>query len=313
MSQDGRKNRRSVEFRSQGTRCGSWLYWPEDTDISDDPPIVVMAHGFGATQEMGLPRVANRFTERGLAVLTFDFRSFGESDGTPRNVVDPFRHVEDWRAAISYARSIEGIDGDRIGVWGFSFSGGHALIAAEKEDVDAYVGQTPFLDGLRSLVSLVRKQGLGYARETTVVGVKDFVGKFIGKKPNYVPIVGEPGELAALTMPGIKADYESMVSSDSDGGFDDDWNRCAARVFLQFGRYRPVTSAGDLDCPALIIEGTEDRVVPEVAVRTVMDGLDDVTRVRYHTNHFGTLTGPLSEKITEREGDFLEQQLIERK
>lgn len=49
-----------------------------------------MAHGFGLLRQFKLPAVAERFAERGLAVLVFDYRSLGESDGEPRNVVLPF-------------------------------------------------------------------------------------------------------------------------------------------------------------------------------------------------------------------------------
>jgi pimeloyl-ACP methyl ester carboxylesterase len=309
MAHDDSFRRDSVEFESRGTRCSGWLYRPDESVTeSEPPPVVVMAHGFGATRQMGLPAYAERFAERGLAVLLFDYRTFGESSGAPRNVVDPFDHIEDYRAAISRARSLDGVDSDRIGVWGFSFAGGHALAAAARENVVAYVGQSPVADGLRTLVDLVSQKGLGYARATTTVGLKDLVRKYTDRDPLYLPIVGEPGELAALNTPGAKDGFTSMVP---DGMDEAEWNRCAARVFLQIGRYRPITEIGDVDCPALLVQGTDDRLASESAINSIVNGLDDVTRVRYETTHFGPFTGETFETVAEREGAFLEQHLLD--
>lgn len=42
-------------------------------------------------QDMGLAKYAESFTERGLACLVFDYRTFGGSDGMPRHYVEPWR------------------------------------------------------------------------------------------------------------------------------------------------------------------------------------------------------------------------------
>ncbi len=53
---------------------------------------------------MGLHPFAEVFAQRGLAVLIFDYRNFGGSDGEPRNWVSTKRHLEDWEAALDYVR-----------------------------------------------------------------------------------------------------------------------------------------------------------------------------------------------------------------
>jgi fermentation-respiration switch protein FrsA (DUF1100 family) len=55
------------------------------------PPIVLMAGGLGAQIDFGLEAYAEAFAESGLAVLLFDYRNFGSSEGTPRNWVRPCR------------------------------------------------------------------------------------------------------------------------------------------------------------------------------------------------------------------------------
>ena len=82
-----------------------------------------MAHGFSGVRDQRLDAYAERFAAAGLACLVFDYRHFGDSGGQPRQLLDIGRQLDDWRAAIAFARSLEEVDGDRIGLWGTSFSG----------------------------------------------------------------------------------------------------------------------------------------------------------------------------------------------
>ncbi|MDY7081885.1 MAG: alpha/beta hydrolase, partial [Halobacteria archaeon] len=82
--------REDSDFTSGGTRCAGWLYYP---DADDNPPVVIMAHGFGGERQYRLPAFAERFTEHGLAVFIFDYRYFGASHGEPRRVISPSLQV----------------------------------------------------------------------------------------------------------------------------------------------------------------------------------------------------------------------------
>lgn len=121
---EGVFTREDLDFESGGVRCSAWLYRPAGIAR---PPVVVMAHGFGAERSFGLPAFAERFASRGLAVFVFDYRGFGASEGEPRYLINPWRHIRDWRAALSHVRSLPGLDADRLGIWGSSYSGGHVI------------------------------------------------------------------------------------------------------------------------------------------------------------------------------------------
>ena len=73
-------------FISEGKKCGAWLYLPAGVS---KPPVVVMAHGFGGQRWMRLPAYAERFAQRGMAVFVFDYRGFNDSEGEPRNYINP--------------------------------------------------------------------------------------------------------------------------------------------------------------------------------------------------------------------------------
>ena len=72
--------------------------------LQQRPPIVVAAHGIAGQKDMGLEPFAETFACKGLAVLLFDYRNFGGSEGEPRNWVSPKRHLQDWDAALDYVR-----------------------------------------------------------------------------------------------------------------------------------------------------------------------------------------------------------------
>ena len=108
-----------VRFDSAGERCAAWHLAGEGDAFARDGrrPCVVMAHGFGGTRDSGLLPFAQAFACAGLDALVFDYRTFGASTGEPRQLIDWRRHRDDYRAAIAFARSLEGVDPDRIVLW----------------------------------------------------------------------------------------------------------------------------------------------------------------------------------------------------
>lgn len=298
-----------TEFASQGTRCAASLYRPDESLTTGDPPVVVMGNGFGLPRRTGLPAVSERLTEHGLAAMTFDYRSLGENDGESRNVVLPFRQLDDWRAAVAHARTIDGIDGGRIGVWGFSMGSGGAFVTAAREDVDAYVGRNPMLDGARAIRYITRQMGPAYGLRTTAAGIRDLARKWTGREPYYIPIWGDyPDDLPALPTPGSKEGHEAVVGPEAR---DPLVNRCAARTFLTFGLYRPVSRAGRVDCPALIVEGARDQIIPRSSLKAAAARLSDVKWVTYDFDHFGAFFGDRFGEVVEEETAFLERHLVE--
>ena len=118
--------RRDIAFDADGVTLRGWFYSAEGS--SGPGPAVVMAHGFSAVKEMYLDSFAEVFAAAGLNVLVFDNRCFGASDGEPRQEIDPWAQVRDYRNAITYLNTMPEVDPGRIGIWGSSYSGGHVLV-----------------------------------------------------------------------------------------------------------------------------------------------------------------------------------------
>ncbi len=137
--------RRDVEFEGHGaTVLRGWLYLPPGATAPGVPGIV-MAHGFSAPKEMALDHYAEVFCDAGLAVLVYDHRNLGASDGEPRQEINPWAQARDYRYAITWLGDRPEVDADRIGIWGSSFSGGEVIVVgACDERVKAVVANVPF-------------------------------------------------------------------------------------------------------------------------------------------------------------------------
>ncbi|MDA9503851.1 hypothetical protein XI09_03325 [Bradyrhizobium sp. CCBAU 11386] len=138
---------RDVSFRTRDrVELRGWLFTPAVS--KSRLPCVVMTHGLTVQIEHGLAKFAECLAERGFAVLTYDHRGWGRSDGEPRHESDPFRQMHDTRDAITYATMLPEIDSERVGLWGTSYSGGTALIAAAVDRrVRCVVAVGPLISG----------------------------------------------------------------------------------------------------------------------------------------------------------------------
>jgi uncharacterized protein len=178
--------RRDIEFDAEGVTLRGWFYPAEGA--SGTAPTIVMAHGFSAVKEMYLDAYAEVFAAAGLNALVFDNRNFGASDGEPRQEIDPWAQVRDYRHAITYAGTLSESD-DRIGVWGSSYSGGHVLVvAAIDRRVKAVACQVPMVSGHDNFRALVRAD--------LIAGFQDMfnadrTARFRGDPPAMVPVVAE--------------------------------------------------------------------------------------------------------------------------
>jgi fermentation-respiration switch protein FrsA (DUF1100 family) len=93
--------RQNITFISQDLNCDGGLYVPDSLVQGQKAPTIIMAHGFSAVKEMGLPDFAEQFAAAGFVSLAFDYRCFGDSEGEPRSQLFPLHQVEDLRDAIT--------------------------------------------------------------------------------------------------------------------------------------------------------------------------------------------------------------------
>lgn len=132
-----------LEFPSQGATMRGRFYLPENTGKT--LPIVIMAHGFTATiNGMIADKYAAEFCKTGFAVLLYDHRNFGISDGLPRQEINKWLQARGYVDAINYVCTLPLVDKNKIALWGDSMSGAEVLLVGAVENrVKAIVVQVP--------------------------------------------------------------------------------------------------------------------------------------------------------------------------
>jgi fermentation-respiration switch protein FrsA (DUF1100 family) len=292
-------DRRDVTFHSGDDTCAAWLYRPG----GEGPhPIVVLAHGFGGVRDARLWAYAERFAAAGMAALVFDYRHFGASGGSPRQLLDISRQLDDWRAAIEFARGLDGVDPDRVALWGSSFSGGHvAVLAAEDQRVAAAISQGPFLDGVWTL----RAAGPANNWRLTVAGLRDEFARLRGRPPYMLPIVGPPGTLAAMNSPDAEPGYRALFPPEVEFR-----NEVAARIGLRIASYRPIRQAARITCPWLVCVVDGDVVTPPQPALKAAGLAPRGEARRYPGGHFDIYVGELFERVVADQLEFLERHLL---
>jgi uncharacterized protein len=121
-----------VTFTSAGLRLAGHLYRPQAAS-NDRTPALVMAGPFSSVKEQTVPHYAERLADAGYTVLTFDPRSFGESEGTPQWHHDPAWIIEDLVAAVDCLRDRRDVEAERIGAVGVCMGGGYVISAAARD------------------------------------------------------------------------------------------------------------------------------------------------------------------------------------
>jgi uncharacterized protein len=298
--------REDVGFPSEGELCSAWHLTGEGDAFENDAgrPCVVMAHGIGGTKDSSLLPFAEAFAEAGLDTLLFDYRCFGESSGEPRQLGDPARHRDDYRAAVDFARQLQGVDPLRIVLWGTSWSGGHVVyVAAEDRGIAAVVSQTPDLDGRRTLREIARYGGWGQVTRLTREGLKDRIGALRGEPPHLIPIVAPPSQVGVMASEDAEPGYKAIAGPT--------WrNEITARTVLDEGSNRATSVIDRISCPLLIQIADRDTVAPPPPTRAAAWKAKGRVEVReYPCLHFDVYVGEWRERSIDDQLHFLRRHL----
>jgi dienelactone hydrolase len=279
-----------MTFASGDAHCAAWLYRPPSATAP--ATCVVMGHGFSLTRHDGLEPYAERLAEAGAAVLVFDHRYLGDSGGEPRQRVRTREQREDWRNAVAFARSLDGVDPARIVLWGFSFAGSHAVETALADTrIAATIALCPMVDGLaRTLTTPPSLSAWLVPR-----ALADQLGRH-----ELVPVTGQPGTHAVMTLPGEADGFAAAVSERSP------WrNEVSPAMLLTIATVRPFRRAGRLRAPLWAGLGERDVTVSASAVESLAARAPRGELHRYPYDHFGAFTGDGPARVAADQVDFL--------
>ena len=286
-----------MTFRSEGVDCAARVYRP-DVAPGEATPCVVMANGFSLTRDDGLPAFAERFAGVGITALTFDFRHLGGSGGEPRQVIDTNRQRADFRAAVSFARGLEGIDADAVAVWGFSSGGGLAIYtAADDHRIAAVIALCPATD----TIALLRSMPMRTLHAVNVAILRNM----LGRQRVHIPVAGPLGSIAWFSQP------EALPGFDAIRGDHSLWrNEYLPLSFAGATSFRAVRVARRVLCPLFVSIGEEDHVVQRKAAERTAERAPRGELGTYPIDHFGGFLGEGFERVVADQMEFLSRHLL---
>jgi len=299
--------RHDIVFPGFGGTClRGWLYLPERPA---PVPGVVMAHGFSAVKEMDLDCFADVFCGAGLAVLVYDHRNFGASDGVPRQEINPWAQARDYRYALGWLGQRPEVDAARLGIWGSSFSGGEVLVVGACDDrVKAVVANVP-MAGLPGVeygdtaarfaavrAMLLDESGRGLADgEGVVMGPVCVVPEEGVELPAFLP---QPESVAYFLQRGRQraATWQNRVT--------------LRNAFGTEPAYDPGVCVGHLGKPLLMVVATEDRLAETAVALAAFERAQEPKRLELIVgHHFLPYTGDAFVQASAAARDFLLEHL----
>ncbi|EPF79730.1 alpha/beta hydrolase [Acinetobacter rudis] len=265
------------------------------------PAIIVMAHGFAALRQFKLVAFAQRFAQAGYAVILFDYRYWGGSTGTPRELVSLDEQQNDWKTVIQYLHAQKTLNTRKIVLWGTSLSGGYVLsLASELQRIHAVIAQIPYVDGTET----VKNYPIQYLPRALKLSSQDYMGAKVGLTAKTLPVVSAQS-LCIMPNKDCYQGFKSILHADYY------WSgEVPARVFFNLIRYRPITSLRKINIPVLFIAAKQDSWIPIESSREAATNIAPfVDYYEWDMAHFDIYHGQWLEKAISTQLEFLHQHI----
>ena len=145
-----------VTFFSEGVRLVGDVYYPDDLRPGERRAGIVLCHGYTGVKDLYLPDNARVLNQAGYVVLVFDYKGWGDSEGT-RSRLAPYSRVADVQAALTFLGTRPEVDAERLGIYGTSYGGATVVwVAAIDARVKCVVSVVGIGNGARWMRSVRR-------------------------------------------------------------------------------------------------------------------------------------------------------------
>lgn len=271
----------------RGPRLNARVYTPTSTDIRGPHAVIIIATGLGTVKENRTLSFVTKFAQAGYASVTFDYATWGESEGTPRHTVRPEDQYRDVQNVLAWIRDQpDQFDLNKIVIWGTSFGGLIVTrLLAEDKQIAAGITQCPCVDA--AIAS--RMKPLSTSVQLGFWAVLDTLGSYIGRPPIYVAVakMDEKSSPALMAAPDVVEGY-GLVIEMSKGPLR---NKMTARSVMTFPLARPAQQAHKITAPFLIVVPKYDTVAPLEEAKRVANTVKSAEMVEVPGGHFDVYDG----------------------
>lgn len=244
-----------VTSTSEGDTLVGNLFLPTSYTPGSKLPLIVVTGSWTTVKEQMPNLHARRLADRGFAALTFDFRSFGESQGSPRQYESPARKTVDIANAVAFARELPVTEPWRVGGFAICASVGYmARAIADGAPIAALVTVAAWLhdpgtvgivyggaEGVSQRIALARTAREKYERTGSV----DYVAAY------------DPNEATAAMF--FPLDYYAST----DRGAVPQWtNKFAVMSWSEWLTYDALAAAPSVTIPTLVVH-SDDSAYPD--------------------------------------------------
>ncbi|PGH10573.1 hypothetical protein AJ79_05395 [Helicocarpus griseus UAMH5409] len=238
-------HRKDVEFLTlDGLKLRGWLY-----PAKSRGPAIIINPGFNCVKEMFVPEVAEQFQRANITALIYDPRSLGESDGEPRNEIDPSMQVSDFSDALTYMKTLPVVDPAAIGFWGMSFGGTVALCAASLDKRAKFCIAVCPLVGMEPTPKMLPR--------VLAKCMQDRESRMAGNPPVFLPVLTDKGQNpAGMGMGADKEEFDYMVNA-ARRGAPRYQNRTTLQTYYRMIAWQPFAIMKYLSFTAVLM------IVPE--------------------------------------------------
>jgi hypothetical protein len=256
--------RQKIKFNSDGFILAGNLYTPENFDPSKKYPAILVGGSWTTVKEQMSGLYAEKLAKQGFVTLAFDPHYFGESEGEPRFWENPNAKIADFKNAITYLGTVQGVDTRNIFLAAVCASAGYmgtlaahdkrvkgfATIAAWLHDEEAvkliYGGE----EGVQSRIKQARKAEKKFAEAGEV---------------EYIPSISKTDKSAAMY-----GDYDYYLNSNR--GAVPQWSadKFAAISWEGWLTFNPMPNAKNIHVPVIMIHA-DNAVLPDNAKKFFND------------------------------------------
>jgi len=120
----------SINFLSENVKIAGDLFLPKDYDKNAKYSAIVVVAPASGVKEQTVGIYAKKLSEKGYVTLAFDHRTYGESEGEPRAMENGPMKVEDIKNAVTFIRTIPGVDREKVAELGICSGAGYSIKTA---------------------------------------------------------------------------------------------------------------------------------------------------------------------------------------